>query len=166
MAPKEVKEYLYRTIFHRIKKHNSWDNSAEGLDYRMEEKNKSIKQTLQSDNPTLDDWKRAASNTVKMEEILQNARKDYTFVRDATEPYAPKYREKIDYCRSKMRELESLDYDDKRPLANLDEVLLHKDTLSFEKAARDLKKKYLKNVVDSESFVNAAVPEYEFKMLQ
>ena len=65
-----------------------------------------------------------------------------------------------------MRELEYLDYDEKRPLANLDEVLLHKDTLSFEKAARDLKKKYLKNVVDSESFVNAAVPEYEFKMLQ
>ena len=132
----------------------------------MEEKNKSIKQTLQSDNPTLDDWKRAASNTVKMEEILQNARKDYTFIRDATEPYAPKYREKIEYCRSKMRELEYLDYDEKRPLANLDEVLLHKDTLSFEKAARDLKKKYLQNIIDSESFVNPAVTKFDFQMLQ
>ena len=62
-----------------------------------------------------------------------------------------------------MRELEYLDYDEKRTLANL---LLPKDTLSFEKAARDLKKKYLKNIVDSESFVNAAVLEYEFKMHQ
>ena len=65
-----------------------------------------------------------------------------------------------------MRELGYLDYDEKRPLDNLDEVVLNKDKFSFENAARDLKKKYRKNVVDSESFVNAAVPEYEFKMLQ
>ena len=41
-------------------------------------------------------------------------------MRDATEPYSPQYREK----RSKMRELGYLDYDEKRPLENLDEVVL------------------------------------------
>ena len=83
-------------------------------------------------------------------------------MRDATEPYSPQYRE----TRSKMRELGYLDYDEKRPLENLDEVVLNKDKLSFENAARDIKKKYLQNIIDSESFVNAAVTKFDFKMLQ
>ena len=87
-------------------------------------------------------------------------------MRDATEPYSPQYRETKNYCRSKMRELGYLDYDEKRPLENLDEVVLNKDKLSFENAARDIKKKYLQNIIDSESFVNAAVTKFDFKMLQ
>ena len=83
-------------------------------------------------------------------------------MRDATKPYSPQYRE----TRSKMRELGYLDYDEKRPVENLDEVVLNKDKLSFENAARDIKKKQLQNIIDSESFVNAAVTKFDFKMLQ
>ena len=67
-------------------------------------------------------------------------RKDYKFKRDATEPYSPQYRETKNYCRSKIRELGYLDYDEKRPVENLNEVVLNKDKLSFENAARDINK--------------------------
>lgn len=43
-APREVKEFLYRVSFQRIKKHESWDSCSEGLAYRLEEKNRSFKQ--------------------------------------------------------------------------------------------------------------------------
>ena len=120
----------------------SWDSSSEGLDYRMEERNKVIKQTLQNDNPTMDDWKRAASNVENMETILDNSRKDYKYNVEASDAYAPKYDEKIEYCRSKLRESEYLYYDEKMPLINLDDVSLHKDNLIFEEKARDMKKEY------------------------
>ena len=164
VAPKEVKEFIYRMIFHRIKKHQTWDCSSEGLDYRMEEKNKLDKQTLQSDNPTIDDWKRAASNVKNMEVILENSRNDYRYNSEANDPYAPQYDDKIEYCRSKLRESEYLDYDEKRPLVNLDGIELHKDNLIFEQKGRDMKKEYLENVVKSQSFVNAALPKFNFKM--
>ena len=164
VAPKEVKDFIFRMIFHRIKKHGSWDSSSEGLDYRMEEKNKVIKQTLQSANPTMEDWKRAASNVENMDIILDNSRKDYKYNVEASDPYAPKYDEKIEYCRSKLRETEYLDYDEKMPLINLDDVSLHKDNLRFEEMARDMKKEYLDNILTSQSFVNAALPTFNFQM--
>ena len=143
VAPKEVKDFIYRMIFHRNKKTASWDSSSEGLDYRMEERNKVIKQTLQNDNPTMDDWKRAASNVENMETILDNSRKDYKYNVEASDAYAPKYDEKIEY---------------------LDDVSLHKDNLIFEEKARDMKKEYLENIVTSQSFVNAALPKFTFQM--
>ena len=151
-------------IFHCIKKHQTWDCSSEGLDYRMEEKNKLNKQTLQSDNPTIDDWKRVASNVENMEVILENSRNDYRYNSEANDPYAPQYDDKIEYCRSKLRESEYLDYDEKRPLVNLDGVELHKDNLIFEQKGREMKKEYLENIVKSQSFVNAALPKFNFKM--
>ena len=78
--------------------------------------------------------------------------------------YAPKYDEKIEYCRSKLRESEYLDYDEKMPLINLDDVSLHKDNLRFEEMARDMKKEYLDNILTSQSFVNAALPTFTFQM--
>ena len=164
VAPKKVNEFIYSMIFHRIKKHKSWDCSSEGLDYRMEEKNKVIKQALQSENPTMEDWCRAASNVENMETILQNSRNDYSYMTENSEPYAPKYQEKIDYCRSKIRESEFLDYDEKRPLTNLDEAALHKDYLFFEQKAIEMKKEYLENIISSQSFVNAAIPTHNFQM--
>ena len=90
----------------------------------------------------MDDWKRAASNVENMETILDNSRKDYKYNVEASDAYAPKYDEKIEYCRSKLRESEYLDYDEKMPLINLDDVSLHKDNLIFEEKARDMKKEY------------------------
>ena len=164
VAPKEVKDFIYRIMFHRIKKHKSWDCSSQGLDYRMEEKNKIIKQALQTENPTIEDWCRAASNVENMETILQNSRNDYLYMRENSEPYSPQYEEKIDYCRSKIRESEFLDYDEKKPLTNLDDAALHKDNLIFENKAIEMKKEYLENIISSQSFVNAALPTFNFQM--
>ena len=52
-----------------------------------------IKQTLQSDKPTISDWKRSASNVENMEVIMENSRNDYNYNRETSDPYAPKYDE-------------------------------------------------------------------------
>ena len=48
VAPPPVKAFIYRTIFHRIKSHGSWDCSAEGLDYRLGTKKLNIFDVLQN----------------------------------------------------------------------------------------------------------------------
>ena len=57
-----------------------------------------------------------------------------------------------------------MDYDEKRHLANLDGVNLHKDNLMFDQKARDMKKEFLDNIIESQSFVNAALPTFNFNM--
>ena len=101
-----------------------------------------IKQTLQSDKPTISDWKRSASNVENMEVIMENSRNDYNYNRETSDPYAPKYDEKIEFCRMKLRKSKFLDCDEKRHLANLDGINLHKDNLMFDQKARDMKKKF------------------------
>ena len=162
-APVEVRKYIYRTIIHRIKKHESWDCSSEGLDYRIEEENRKFKQNLYTEDPAMIDWINAMASTKQIEEMKENARKDYNIIEDICEPYSPDYDSKIQYCRSMLRELEYLDYDTKTKLKNLDGVKLHKDTLQFEEKATEMKNEYIDNVIESESFVNAAPPEFNFK---
>lgn len=123
-----------------------------------------IKQGLQKDNPTIEDWRRAASNVEKIEMIYEHSRKDYQYSTESNEPYAPNYDEKINYCRSMIRESEFLDYDEKKPLTNLDEAALHKDNLNFEEKAQEMKKEYLENIISYQSFVNAPLPTYNFQM--
>ena len=103
-APVEVKEFIFRTIFHRIKKHDSWDFSSEGLDYRMEEKNRKYKQNLYTDEPTMEDWIITVANSENIEQMKENARNDYNFTEDICEPYAPDYDAKIKYCQSSISE--------------------------------------------------------------
>ena len=49
---------------------------------------------------------------------------------------------KIEFCRMKLRKSKFLDCDEKRHLANLDGINLHKDNLMFDQKARDMKKKF------------------------
>ena len=55
VAPKEVRDFIFHTIFHRIHKHSSSDCSAEGMDYRLEEINRKFKNSLFTDDPTYND---------------------------------------------------------------------------------------------------------------
>jgi hypothetical protein len=162
VAPSEVRQFIFRTIIHREKKHNSWDCSGEGLDYRMEEHNRNFKQNLYTKDPTMDDWILSMANTARMEKMKAAAADDYNMEKDICEPYAPDYEAKIDYCRSQIRSCEYMDYDSKVNFKNLDEEELHNDTLNFEEIALKMKEEYLQNVVDSESFINAAAPQQKF----
>lgn len=116
VAPKKVKDFIFRTIFHRIHKHTSSDCSAEGLDYRLEEINKKFKNNLFTDDPTYTDWIKAMSNASKMDDMINKANQDYGIRSDAQEPNAPDYESKIQVCRGKIRQLEFLDYDAKKVL--------------------------------------------------
>ena len=80
-------------------------------------------------------------------------------------PYAPDYEPKIKYCRSQIRNLEFLDYDEKRTLSNIKGAPLKRDVLSMMEKALEIKREYLKNVVDVQSFVTAAKPINNFKIL-
>ena len=64
-----------------------------------------------------------------------------------------------------IRELEFLDYDEKKALTNLDGDLLHSDVLIFEEKALEMKKEYLRNVVENQSFVTASKPQNTFNIV-
>ena len=93
---------------------------------------------------------------------MENSRNDYNYNCETSDPYAPKYDEKIEFCSMKLRESDFLDHDEKRHLAN--GVNLHKDNLMFDQKARDMKKEFLDNIIESQSFVNAALPTFNFNM--
>ena len=63
MATKEVKQFIYQTMFHQEKTHQSWDCSCERLDYRLEERNRRFKMNLYTDNPSISDWRVSMSNS-------------------------------------------------------------------------------------------------------
>ena len=71
---------------------------------------------------------------------------------------------KIEFCRMKLRKSKFLDCDEKRHLANLDGINLHKDNLMFYQKARDMKKKFFDNIIESQSFANAALPTFNFNI--
>ena len=151
-APPEIKDFMYRILFQRIKKHQSWDSCSEDLDYRLEEKNRYFKQNLHTSDPTMDDWRISMSNTQRIENMRTNA--------------SPDYEQKILYCRTQLRNSEYLDYDSNSSLKNLDGISLSKDSLNFENFARDMKKEYLVNVTKSKSFVKAAIPKNNLKIVK
>ena len=148
-SPLPVKKYLDQILFQRIKSHNSWDSCSEGLDYRLEEKNRQFKQNLYTDDPTMDDWIISMSNNQKIETMRKNATIDYKFSVETPQPGAPDYEKKIQYCRIQLRSLEYFDYDAASDLKNIDGVSLDKDSLKFEETAKAMKKEYLVNVVKS-----------------
>ena len=116
VAPKEVSDFIFRTIFHWIHKHSSSDCSAEGMDYRLEEINRKFKNSLFTDDPTYNDWVKAMSNASKLDSMVDRAKEDYNITSDAVEPKAPDYCSKIEVCRSQIRQAEFLEYDSKKPL--------------------------------------------------
>ena len=55
-APSEVKKFIFETIFHQEKSHDSWDCSSEGIDFRLEERNRKYKMNLHTDDPPMSAW--------------------------------------------------------------------------------------------------------------
>ena len=73
---------------------------------------------------------------------------DYGIKQESSSPYAPDYEPKIKYCRSQIRNLEFLDYDEKRTFSNIKGAPLKRDVLSIMEKALEIKREFLKNVVD------------------
>lgn len=112
----------------------------------------------------MDDWIISMSNTQKIEKMRNNANIDYNISMEMTEPGAPDYENKIQYCRTQIRTSEYLDYDVKSQLKNLDGATLDKESLNFESMAKSMKQEYLENVVKSKNFITAAIPKNKLKI--
>ena len=68
-APKEIKEFIFENIFQRNQNHNG-ENTAQGIDYKLEEFNKLFKNFEVSASPSIDDWIKIASAAPKFKNIL------------------------------------------------------------------------------------------------
>ena len=120
---------------------------------------------LYTDEPSMSDWRIATSNSEKIDRMRAKASLDYGIKQESSSPYAPDYEPKIKYCRSQIRNLEFLDYDEKRALSNLKGAALKKDVLTMMDKALEIKREYLNFFVDVQSFVTAAKPRNNFKIL-
>ena len=69
-APKQVQQFIFKNLFQRNKNHNN-QNTAQGVDYKLEEYNKLFKQFEVSSSPSIDDWTRIASSATQFKEILE-----------------------------------------------------------------------------------------------
>ena len=90
-APPAVKDFIFRNLFQPNLNHND-QNTAEGLDYKLEEWNKVIKQFVPS-NPTYDDWIKLCSFAPTLKKLSDNQAEDYKFehLLEYSEPRAPDY---------------------------------------------------------------------------
>ena len=66
---KEIKEFIFENIFQRNQNHNG-ENTAQGIDYKLEEFNKLFKNFEVSASPSIDDWIKIASAAPKFKNIL------------------------------------------------------------------------------------------------
>ena len=54
-APKQVQLFIFNNLFLKNKNYNN-QNTAQGIDYKLEEYNKLFKQFEASSSPSIDDW--------------------------------------------------------------------------------------------------------------
>ena len=104
-APEEVRRFICKNLFTEEQKHHDSDSCGEGLDYRLEEKNKKFKEYLHVVFPTFDDWVTACSNTVELEKMNSSQKEDYNNIREATGVTGPDYGSRVKYCRSRLRSM-------------------------------------------------------------
>ena len=155
-APDVVKEFIFENLFQRNKNHNN-QNTAQGIDYKLEEYNKLFKQFEVSSSPSIDDWTKIASAAPHFKKIIENQSNyyniDYGFY---SEPGAPDYDERIKACSEALRKGEDLKSDKVQGLANLDgKDLKISETLNYMKVFKKRKNDYLKLVTENNSFIKA-----------
>ena len=79
--------------------------------------------------------------------------------------WAPDYATRINFCRSKIRELEHLKFDRKCNLSNIQGDRLHPDTVTLIEKCLNLKKQYIDNVIYNDNFVTAPNPKSDYTSL-
>ena len=76
-APDLVKEFILKNLFQR-NKNNNGQNTAQGIDYKLEEYNKLFKQFEVSTAPSIDDWTKIASVAPQFKKIIEHQSQDYS----------------------------------------------------------------------------------------
>ena len=157
-APESIREFVHLNLFQRNRNHNN-QNTAQGIDYKLEEYNKLFKQFESSSAPSIEEWTKIASVAPKLKTLMENQSKDYgIYYGFYSEPGAPEYEERIAACSDFLRESEQLKSDKVQHILNLDrKPLKTQESLNFEKEYKRRQKEYLKFVTEDNSFIKAAL---------
>ena len=155
-APETVQLFIFNNLFQRNKNHNN-QNTAQGIDYKLEEYNKLFKTFEFSPAPSIDDWIRVASSANQFQCMLQNQSNDYELGYGIySEPGAPDYKSRVDCCTKMIRQTEFLKSTSTVDLKNCDgKKLDKKKTFNYEKEFQERKTKYLELVIEHKSFIKA-----------
>ena len=128
-APEEVKDFVFKNLFQRNQNHNN-TNTAQGIDYKLEEYNKLFKSFEVSASPSIDDWTKIASAAPQFKRLLENQAVDYDLDHGLySEPGAPDYMIRVDACTKQLRESKVLSASNVQDLQNIDGKPLNKDTV-------------------------------------
>ena len=119
-APESVRKFIHQNVFQRNQNHNDQD-TAQGIDYKLEEYNKLFKNFEISTSPSIEEWTRVASIAPKLKTLMENQARDYNFEYGLySEPGAPDYSKRIESCLKMFQDEELLSSDKVQPLQNLD----------------------------------------------
>ena len=155
-APKEVREFILNNLFQRNKNHNN-QNTAQGIDYKLEEFNKLFKHFEVSSSPSIEEWTKIASAAPKFKEIIEKQSLDYGLNNGLySEPGAPDYSSRVEKCNQMLKQSEVLKSDNVQMLKNIDgKCLIKKETFGYDKEYEKRKSNYLKSVTANKSFIKA-----------
>ena len=155
-APEPVKQFVMMNLFQRNPNHNN-QNTAQGVDYKLEEYNKLFKHFEVSTAPSIEDWIKIASAAPQFKQIMEHQSKDYNIEFGIySEPGAPDYQERIKSCIEMIRESGEMKSNSVKDLGNLDgKKLKKKETFEYEKEFKKRKDDYLKLVTMENSFIKA-----------
>ena len=155
-APDAVHEFILQNLFQRNKNHNN-QNTAQGIDYKLEEFNKLFKEFEVSTAPSIEEWTKIASLAPQFKKIIENQSNDYSIDYGLySEPGAPNYDERIEACAKVLRDSEELKSDKTHSLKNLDGKMLKRlETLNYTEEFKNRKAEYLKLVTENNSFIKA-----------
>ena len=155
-APDVVQEFIFKNLFQRNQNHNN-QNTAQGIDYKLEEFNKLFKEFEVSTAPSIEEWTKIASAAPLFKKIIENQSKDYNVNYGLySEPGAPNYNERIEACSKVLRENEVLKSNTLQSLQNLDGKMLKKsETINYEKDFKIRRAEYLEKVTENNSFIKA-----------
>ena len=85
---------------------------------------------------------------------------DYGTQRENREVFGPDYKSRVEICRKEVRASQILSYSTQSGLLNLEANKISIQSLDLVSACQESKKKYLKNIVNSKSFVKAQNPDF------
>ena len=125
----------------------------------MEEFNKKFKQYLHVLFPNFDDWVTVCSNTPALDEMDKAMKGDYGTQCENRQVFGPDYKSRVEICRKEIRASQILSYATQSCLLNL-EAKISIQSLDLVSACQESKKKCLKNIVNSKSFVKAQNPDF------
>ena len=104
LLPSSLREFVFYNIFKRNKNHNK-QNTAQGINYKLEKYNQRFKQFEVSSSPSIDKCTSFASAAPMFKELMENQSTDYSLDHGKySEPGAHNYSARIDGCQKMLRE--------------------------------------------------------------